>query len=84
MLTPRNGNSTWASARRTECRNDPRSQITYAVMAGIFMEKFDLSEDYPKLEPIIPPLLCSTDCVQLKITPASDGTIVLVTTEDEC
>ena len=47
------------------------------------MEKFDLSEDYPKLEPIIPPLLCSTDCVQLKITPASDGTIVLVTTEDE-
>ena len=43
MLTPRNGNSTWASARRTECRNDPRSHITYAVMTGIFMEKFDLS-----------------------------------------
>ena len=75
MLTPRNGNSTWASARRTECRNDPRSHITYAVMAGIVTGEFDLGEGYPKLEPIIPALLCNTDCVQLKITPTSDGTI---------
>jgi hypothetical protein len=79
ILTPRNGNLTWA---RTECRNDPRSHITYAVMAGIVTGRFDLGEGYPKLEPIIPALLCNTDCAQLKITPASDGTIAVVTTEE--
>jgi hypothetical protein len=34
MLTPRNGNSTWASARRTESGNDPRSLITYICGHG--------------------------------------------------
>ena len=82
ILTPRNGNLTWATARITECRNDPRSHITYAVMAGIVTGRFDLGEGYPKLEPIIPALLCNTDCAQLKITPASDGTIAVVTTEE--
>jgi hypothetical protein len=52
-------------------------------MAGFVMGEFDLGEAYPKLEPIIPASLCNTDCVQLKITPASDGTIVVVTTEEE-
>jgi hypothetical protein len=36
------------------------SSRTYAVMAGIVMEEFDLGEGYPKLEPIIPALLCNT------------------------